>query len=744
MNTKKTHNLTLFSNLPQEIRRLQQWCLAGPDKAPYAHKNIYASVTDPSNWMGFETAHDKALSTGYGLGFVLTASDPYTCIDLDVKDAENAPDTPDAWTTPEELERYQRIIDAFDSYTERSLSGKGFHIWVRGNIGAGRRRDGVEVYSQERFIICTGNVYLDKPIENRQDLIDMLVSEIGQNKFSLLELKEFPEEESDDAILQKLHKASNSEKFVLLWEGGLQNLDYPSQSEADMALMSMLALYSPSNAQCRRLFRQSALGKREKAIKDDKYLNRTLQAIRSRREETIRLGKEFANSPRNNTGNDSWPPLKPIVSKTKGLPYPIHALPKKIRAAVEEVQHFTQAPLAMVASSALSSISLVVQGLVDVQRGNKLESPSSCFFLTIAETGERKTTCDRFFMKAIREYEKAHHGKNATTLKIPRFIYADITPEALAHELAKGWPSGGIISSEAGAIFGSHGMNKDSITRFLSLLNQLWDGIPFSIDRKTSDSIMIKSARFSMGLQCQSVVIQKFLTDSGILARGIGFLARFLVAKPESTQGSRRYIELPDEFPAMDVFTVRMTEILNMSLPFDENGLLFPKAISLSTEAKPEWIKLYNKIEVGLKEGGKYSEIRDVANRVAENVARVAAILHVFEYGFDGEIKLVTVKQAGILVEWHLSEARRLFSEDMPSEKQSQALVLEEWILGRCRENGTNCIPIKDLQQKGPPSLRRTAEYTAVMQELEALGRIRRISDSGRSFIELNPELLGV
>ncbi|WP_143032874.1 DUF3987 domain-containing protein, partial [Nitrosomonas eutropha] len=55
-------------------------------------------------------------------------------------------------------------------------------------------------------------------------------------------------------------------------------------------------------------------------------------------------------------------------------------------------------------------------------------------------------------------------------------IYADATPEALANGLAKRWPSSGVVSAEAGIVFGSHGMGKDSVMRNLAMLNQLWDG----------------------------------------------------------------------------------------------------------------------------------------------------------------------------------------------------------------------------------------------------------------------------
>jgi len=67
-------------------------------------------------------------------------------------------------------------------------------------------------------------------------------------------------------------------------------------------------------------------------------------------------------------------------------------------------------------------------------------------------------------------------------------IYGNATPEALKWNLAKGWPSGGVVSSEAGLVFGAHGMGKDSILRNLATLNQLWDGMDIATERRTTES----------------------------------------------------------------------------------------------------------------------------------------------------------------------------------------------------------------------------------------------------------------
>ncbi len=299
-------------NLPFELQDQPQWAVSGASKAPMGLGPQgglrYVSVTEPSTWMSFAEACTVAWNnrdtvtthvtsdgvtvrqTGLDVGYILNAADPFTCIDLDVKDAETTPNNPEKWTTADDFQRYVSIVEHLDSYTERSKSGKGLHVWVRGNIGRGFRRDGIEIYSQERFIICTGNVWIPKPIAEREHLLANMVHQMRPLQ-KVIVLEEIPEDADDWYILQIAVSAANSEKFSDLWIGKWREYQFPSQSEADLALMSMFTFYSESNAQCKRLFRESGLGKREKAIKDDRYLNNTLQTIRDRqaRERNVEL-----------------------------------------------------------------------------------------------------------------------------------------------------------------------------------------------------------------------------------------------------------------------------------------------------------------------------------------------------------------------------------------------------------------------------------------------------------------------
>lgn len=250
-----------WARIPTELRERPQWCLAGQNKRPLMVDGRAASVSDPASWADFDTVSLAAAARGCGIGYVQTADDPYSCIDMDVKDS-----TPRAV-----LDRYQSIIERFDSYTEHSQSGRGFHVWAKGKIGAGKReRDGVEVYSQARFMICTGNVVRDLPIAERQALLTNMVAQMNPEAPPEVELT------GDDVAdyAAAAHAAEHGGELGRLFSGDWQGR-YPSQSEADLMLVKLLLPLTESPLECWRTFRLSGLGKREKAERPD-YKRRTM------------------------------------------------------------------------------------------------------------------------------------------------------------------------------------------------------------------------------------------------------------------------------------------------------------------------------------------------------------------------------------------------------------------------------------------------------------------------------------
>lgn len=249
-----------WSRIPEDLRVRPQWCLAGNDKRPLMADGRAASVTDPATWTDFDTATRRAEARGCSIGYVQTADDPFACIDMDVKEGAGG----------EVLDRYQSIIHQFDSYTEHSQSGRGFHVWVRGKTGGGRKRDGVEVYSQTRFMICTGNVVRDQPIAERQTLLTNLVSRMAPEAHAVAEL--WGEDCPDLGVASRA--AEDVGELGRLFRGDWEGR-YPTQSEADLALVKLLMPLTNSPRECWATFRLSELGKREKAARAD-YMKRTV------------------------------------------------------------------------------------------------------------------------------------------------------------------------------------------------------------------------------------------------------------------------------------------------------------------------------------------------------------------------------------------------------------------------------------------------------------------------------------
>lgn len=261
-----------FDRIPLELRQYNQFIVwryedtngPKPTKVPYCPQtNRLASVTDPNTWSTFDEACAAVAARDWysGIGFVLTDYDPFTFIDLDdTHGDENA------------LRHQVKIYNEFESYAERSPSGNGLHIIVKGKLQSGRRRSFVEIYSSARYMTMTGDVYRDAPITDHQELLQALWAQMGEGRsvaafYAGIETAK----DSDDEVCRQAYQAANGEKFYNLYMGNWEQY-YQSQSEADFALVDILAFYSHNKAQIARIFRASALGQRDKAKRND-YVN---------------------------------------------------------------------------------------------------------------------------------------------------------------------------------------------------------------------------------------------------------------------------------------------------------------------------------------------------------------------------------------------------------------------------------------------------------------------------------------
>lgn len=158
-----------LNNIPEELKALPQWvCTKGDSKVPMsARATCAASSTDPESWSRFHQAR-SAVEVGYydHVGFVFNDNG---IVGIDIDDGFDE----DGFMSPLAAD----IIGECKSYTEKSKSGRGFHILVYGDLPFKGKNNlkGVEIYKTARYFIMTGDTVLYRNIVENQQAIDYIV-----------------------------------------------------------------------------------------------------------------------------------------------------------------------------------------------------------------------------------------------------------------------------------------------------------------------------------------------------------------------------------------------------------------------------------------------------------------------------------------------------------------------------------------------------------------------------------------
>lgn len=165
----------LWAQIPAALAQRQQWLLwkfeakpgqAKPAKMPYyvaggRRTGDQGSDRDRHRLATLDVARQAYERGGWsGVGFAFMPGDGLVGIDIDggVDAATGQP-----------TERCAAIIDACASFTERSVSGKGVHIYVLGHTQTNKSNDiGLEVFCERQFFIVTGDAWPGSPADVRE------------------------------------------------------------------------------------------------------------------------------------------------------------------------------------------------------------------------------------------------------------------------------------------------------------------------------------------------------------------------------------------------------------------------------------------------------------------------------------------------------------------------------------------------------------------------------------------------
>ncbi len=762
----------IVKNIPSALAERRQWVAWKLEKrldkdgnetftkVPYnpvaGHK---ASSKNPKHWGTLEEAlHAFTTVPGYGgIGFVFSKDDAFAGIDLD-----NKTDNPELQAI------HEKILADFPSYTERSPSGKGYHIIVEGEVPEGLNSGGVEIYSCERYFTVTGDIVKNLPIVKCQESLMQLWGQYksaptsprhkGEIKEIIIENR--PVTQADKDVIQRIRKSEKCrEKFQSFGAGDNRLLtgSDTSDSAVEWNLVRIITCFTQNAEQIERIWLSQPIGAREKTRTETAYRRRTIMNALKEYHSNPYPEVQFIGLDRNESCEEGPQPLRRQLPPA--APFPIDTLGPLLGSAASAIVDIIQCPPAMAGQSVLEAASLAVQAHADViVPATGQRRPLSLFGLSIAKSGERKSASDsealapvRIFQEELRqayEHDKSRYNNRIAAWKaernkinankkmdyeervealeklglepqaplIPIILSDEPTYSGMCLLYEMGHPTLGVFSDEGGQFIGGHGMKEDNKINTAAAISNLWDGKPISRVRRSEDPSLMPGRRLAMHLMVQPEVASVFLSDG--MLKGQGLLSRFLLSYPTSTIGTRfQRPQNPASRMTLNQYNAHVLTILRHPLPLATGtaNQLAPRTIALEENAIARWEAFADDVEGKAKEGCEYEQISGFANKAAEHALRIAGAITLFENIEAQSIPLHILENAIKLTYYYISEALRLVDSGMVSPAVQKAELLLNWLHTKWDKE---YIGTTVLTQNGPNSIRQKKDVIAAIDIL--------------------------
>jgi putative DNA primase/helicase len=472
----------------------------------------------------------------------------------------------------------------------------------------------------------------------------------------------------------------------------------------------------------------------------------------------VRLAIEAAKAPEQESqrGIVAVEPTPLTREIARPSPYPIDALGPVLGPAARAIAEIVQVPTALAGNSVLAAAALAAQAHTNVQTLGGVR-PVSLYVLTIAESGERKTTADRVatapirdrvaalliqYRDALRAHEASLEGhkmrvrqakeaartaddlaqalRGLTEEEPPRkpwMIATEPTAEGLLLSLKDGQFSQGLFSDEGGQFVGGHALSDEAELRTIAMLSRAWEGS--TLDRvraKDREHVTLHGRRLSLHLLCQPEVAMRLLGKS--LYRSQGFLARFLIAAPYSLIGTRQHDGSTSEVE-FDPRVIRYcnavkTLLDNQPIENESQCGLDPPCLRLSQEAMDLLISAYNEIEAAQSTDGELFTVREFASKAAEHACRLAGVMTLLSNPEAVSVSSEDMTRALQLVQFYIAEQVRLTGAASISPQIASAKKLLDWLK---RTNRTHVTP-RQIMQSGPNGIRDAASAKSALHTL--------------------------
>lgn len=412
--------------------------------------------------------------------------------------------------------------------------------------------------------------------------------------------------------------------------------------------------------------------------------------------------------------------------------FPVGRMPAWVRDYVKAEAHVLQIDPTVITLSVLGATAIAIQGKAEIHVRGDWSEPLCIWIMTAMRSGNRKSPALFKPLAPVRDYEESatkaraayrrmlqehvagFSGKGAAKRALPyreaeppdlALYGSDATPEAIALALGKQNECFGIVSDEPASfeaivVDGIYHNGKSNP----AILMAGYSGSMYRRERVKGGSVHLVRPKVSLLFAAQPAVFANLAGQARLV--DVGFIGRFLVARPQDRLGFRKVHsdgvppEIADayylnmraicEAPEVDPLpNVRVTLIPEDPEPWPV-GPRGVRQLFLSPPARALHLRTEELIEPLLREGAPLGELSDVGAKLAGNIARVAGLLHVLEHPetwWKETVQLETMAAAVEIGRFVLGQVIAIFGEGA----QERALEeLADYVLLRARRLGAN------------------------------------------------------
>ncbi len=209
-----------------------------------------------------------------------------------------------------------------------------------------------------------------------------------------------------------------------------------------------------------------------------------------------------------------------------------------------------------------------------------------------------------------------------------------------------------------------------------------------------------------------------------------------LISYPKSAIGTRiKESCAPGNDGKLSTFGARLDQLLDAGAAAevapsrDENK----RVLKLSTNARTLLREFHLAVETAQKSGGQLETVTAFASKAAEQAARIAAVLTLWEDENAQEISAEAMANGVALADYYLSEAKRVVDAGQISENTLIAEKIRVWLLEKwpdlARANGrsSDAFLSSDILRLGPNELRDKGKLKVPLAKLQECGWIIRL-----------------